>query len=157
MNCKKNHVCITLSRYPIKLDIEAMRKKANENSVKFDYVGGSNTPVKAMWKYPLDMEGKQSLSRSFNICNQVNSCIRMKDGKIYPCNTIACIEHFNDYFDKKLEVSADDIIEIKNVNNINEVYEFLIKPKQFCKYCNRKGIQFGIEWGISKKDINEWI
>jgi hypothetical protein len=110
-----------------------------------------------MWKYPLDPEGKQPLSHSFNICNQVNSCIRMKNGKIYPCNTIACIEHFNKFFDKCLEVTKDDVIEIENVNNIREVYEFLIKPKPFCKYCNRRGIQFGIEWGISKKEITEWV
>jgi MoaA/NifB/PqqE/SkfB family radical SAM enzyme len=155
-NCRKNRVCISLSRYPIKLDLEEIRKIADENNVKFDYVGGKGTPVKAMWKYPLDLEGRQTLNRSFNICNQVNSCIRMKDGKIYPCNTIACIEHFNNYFGKNLELTADDVIELKNVHSINDVYEFLIKPKPFCKYCNRKGIQFGIEWGVSKKDISEW-
>ncbi|MDR0629444.1 MAG: radical SAM protein [Treponema sp.] len=156
-NCRKNNVCISLSRYPIKLDIDTLRKTAELNNVKFDYVGGSNTPIKAMWKYPLDLAGRQPLSRSFNICNQVNSCIRMKDGKIYPCNTIACIEHFNAFFGENLEVTNDDSIEIRNVNTIHEIYEFLIKPKPFCKYCNRAGIQFGIEWGVSKKEINEWV
>jgi MoaA/NifB/PqqE/SkfB family radical SAM enzyme len=156
-NCRKNNVCICLSRYPIKLDVDTLRKTAELNNVKFDYVGGSNTPIKAMWKYPLDLAGKQPLSHSFNICNQVNSCIRMKDGKIYPCNTIACIEHFNVFFGENLEVTKDDIIEIRNVNNIHEIYEFLIKPKPFCKYCNRAGIQFGIEWSVSKKEIDEWV
>ncbi|MDR1326037.1 MAG: radical SAM protein [Treponema sp.] len=156
-NCGKNNICIGLSRYPIKLDIDKIKEIAEEYKIRFDYVGGASTPIKAMWKYPLDIEGKQPLSRSFNICNQVNSCIRMKDGKIYPCNTIACIEHFNRYFGKNLEVTEQDVIEIKKVNNISEIYEFLIKPKSFCKYCNRKGIQFGIEWGISKKDISEWV
>jgi MoaA/NifB/PqqE/SkfB family radical SAM enzyme len=156
-NCRKNNVCISLSRYPIKLDIDTLRKTAELNSVKFDYVGGSSTPIKAMWKYPLDLAGKQPLSRSFNICNQVNSCVRMKEGKIYPCNTIACIEHFNTFFGKNLEVTKGDIIEIENVNTIHEIYEFLIRPKPFCKYCNRAGIQFGIEWGVSKKEINEWV
>jgi MoaA/NifB/PqqE/SkfB family radical SAM enzyme len=156
-NCERNDVCISLSRYPIKLDIDNIKKTAEAHNIRFDYVGGSNTPVKAMWKYPLDMEGKQPLSRSFNICNQVNSCIRMKDGKIYPCNTIACIEHFNNYFAKNLEVTKEDVITMKDVNNIREIYEFLAKPKPFCKYCNRKGIQFGIEWSVSKKDISEWV
>jgi MoaA/NifB/PqqE/SkfB family radical SAM enzyme len=156
-NCRKNDVCISLSRYPIKLDIDKLRETAKANRVEFDYVGGNSTPVKAMWKYPLDMEGKQPLSRSFNICNQVNSCIRMKNGKIYPCNTIACIEHFNGYFNQNLKITENDVIEIENINNIHEIYEFLIKPKPFCKYCNRKGIQFGIEWGVSKKDITEWV
>jgi L-lysine 2,3-aminomutase len=80
----------------------------------------------------------------------------MKDGYIYPCDTIAGIEHFNKYFNKKLEVTADDVLELHKVKNINEVYEFLIKPKPFCKYCNRKGVVFGITYGQSKKEISEW-
>ncbi|MDR3116105.1 MAG: radical SAM protein [Treponema sp.] len=156
-HCRKNKVCIGLSRYPIKLDMDRLRKTAELYKVRLDYVGGSKTPIKAMWKYPLDLAGKQPLSRSFNICNQVNSCIRMKEGKIYPCNTIACIEHFNRFFGKNLEVTKDDSIEIRNVTSIHEIYAFLIKPKPFCKYCNRAGIQLGIPWGVSKKEITEWV
>jgi len=109
-----------------------------------------------MWKYPLDLAGRQPLSRSFNICNQVNSCIPMKDGKIYPCNTIAYIGYFNEYFGKELKVTDGDTIEISKVKNIGEIYEFLVKPKPFCKYCNRKGVVFGIKYGVSKKEITEW-
>ncbi|MDR2176931.1 MAG: hypothetical protein LBP20_02685, partial [Treponema sp.] len=80
----------------------------------------------------------------------------MKNGIIYPCNTIAGIEHFNKYFNKNLEVSSGDILELKKVRDINEVYEFLYTPKPFCKYCNRYGVEFGIKYGNSKKDISEW-
>ena len=155
-NCRKNSVFVSLSRYPISIDIEKIKTLALAWTVKFDYAGGKNTPVKSMWKYPLDLTGHQPLNRSFNICNQVNSCVRMKDGKIYPCNTIACIEHFNKYFGKNLKVTEDDVIEINKVKNIGEIYEFLIKPKPFCKYCNRRGVVFGIKYGLSKKEITEW-
>ncbi|MDR2069595.1 MAG: radical SAM protein [Spirochaetaceae bacterium] len=97
INCKRNNVAVSLSRYPIKLDTGRIRELAAAFKVKFDYVGGSNVPVKSMWKYPLDVEGARSLSESFNICTQVNRCITMKNGYIYPCNTIAGIEHFNKY------------------------------------------------------------
>jgi MoaA/NifB/PqqE/SkfB family radical SAM enzyme len=156
-NCGQNKITINLSRYPIRLDIEKIKEKAKIYNIKFDYVGGSDVPVKSMWKYPLDIEGKQPLSRSFNICTQINRCITMKDGKIYPCNTIAGIEHFNKYFNKKLEVTVDNVLELDKVKNINEVYKFLHTPKPFCKYCNRRGVVFGIQYGPSKKEITEWV
>jgi MoaA/NifB/PqqE/SkfB family radical SAM enzyme len=156
-NCKKNTVCIFLSRYPIHLDIAGIKKTATSYGIKFDYVGGSNTPVKEMWKYPIDLHGKQKFKNSFYICNQVNSCLRIKNGVIYPCNTIACIEHFNSYFNIKLEVTKKDYININNIKSIDEIYDFLIEPKPFCKHCNRGGVIFGIKYGASKKEITEWI
>jgi len=107
-----------------------------------------------MWKYPLDLDGKQPLSRSYSICSQ--SCITMENGIIYPCNTIAGIKHFNKYFKKELEVTPDDILELRMVKNINDIYKFLRTPKPFCKYCNRKGLVLGIEYSSSKKEIIEW-
>jgi MoaA/NifB/PqqE/SkfB family radical SAM enzyme len=156
-NCATNNVAVSLSRYPIALDITRIKQISNSHGVHFEYVGGSHTPVKSMWKYPLDLEGKQTVSRSFAICNQVNSCIRMKNGRIYPCNTIACIAHFNAFFNTNLAVTADDYIELDKVNAIEEVYRFLIRPKPFCGYCNRKGVVFGIPWAVSKKEITEWV
>jgi hypothetical protein len=91
-----------------------------------------------MWRYPLDLDGKQSLKTSYNICSQVNRCITMKDGIIYSCNTIAGIEHFNKYFNTKLEVTSRDILKLHDVENINKIYDFLYTPKPFCRYCKRK-------------------
>ncbi|MDR0758736.1 MAG: 4Fe-4S cluster-binding domain-containing protein [Treponema sp.] len=155
-NIKQNNIAINLSRYPIQINVDKIIEKAKSYNVKFDYVGGGDVPVKLMWKYPLDVDGKQPLKRSYNICTQINRCVTMKDGIIYPCNTIAGIEHFNKYFNKNLKVTAEDVLELHNVKDINEVYEFLYTPKPFCKYCNRRGVEFGIKYGNSKKDITEW-
>jgi MoaA/NifB/PqqE/SkfB family radical SAM enzyme len=154
--CGRYAVDINISRYPINLDIEKIREKGKVHNIKVDYVGGSDVPVKLMWKYPLDMEGKQPLSRSYDICSQINQCITMKDGKIYACNTIAGIEHFNRYFNKELEVAEKDVLELHKVKDVNEIYEYLRAPKPFCKYCNRMGVVFGIKYGGSKKEIGEW-
>ena len=154
--CGEYSVSINISRYPVSIDIEKIREKAETYQLKTDYVGGTDVPVKSMWKYPLDMEGKQSLKRSYGICSQINRCITMKEGKIYPCNTVAGIGHFNRYFGKDLEVAAEDILELHKVKDINEVYKFLYTPKPFCKYCNRLGAEFGIKYGGSEKEIGEW-
>jgi MoaA/NifB/PqqE/SkfB family radical SAM enzyme len=155
-NLNRNSITINLSRYPIQINVDKIRDRAKSYNIRFDYVGGSDVPVKSMWKYPLDIDGKQPLKRSYNICSQINRCVTMKDGLIYPCNTIAGIEHFNKYFNENLKVTADDVLELHNVKDINEIYEFLYTPKPFCKYCNRQGVEFGIKYGNSKKDIREW-
>jgi flavorubredoxin len=64
--------------------------------------------------------------------------------------------YFNKYFNKNLEVTKGDVLEINKVKDIKEVYEFLHTPKSFCKYCNRKGVVFGIKYGSTKKEIGEW-
>jgi MoaA/NifB/PqqE/SkfB family radical SAM enzyme len=155
-NLKQNDVTIGLSRYPIQIDVDEIRAKAESYCLRFDYVGGSNAPVKLMWKYPLDIYGKQPLNRSYNICTQINRCITMEDGLVYPCNTIAGIKHFNKYFNMNLEVTSKDVLDLHIVKDINEMYNFLYTSKPFCKYCNRHGVEFGIKYGNSKKDIGEW-
>jgi len=157
VNCQKNDVFITLSKYPIDLNIPKIKGKAKEYKVKFDYVGGNDVPVKSMWKYPLDLDGKQSIKTSYNICSQINRCITTKDGIIYPCNTIAGIEHFNKYFNTNLEVTSGDILKLHEVENINEIFDFLHTPKPFCRYCKRKDLVLGIQYGASKKEITEWV
>jgi MoaA/NifB/PqqE/SkfB family radical SAM enzyme len=155
--CRDNQIEINITKYPVKVDFEKISEIAQKHGITFGYLGGDGEPVKEMWKYPLDLLGQQKLKNSFMICNQVNSCIRMKNGRIYPCNTIPCIEHFNSFFGKNLEVTEKDYIEIEKVKSIDEVYDFLIAPKPFCKYCNRKGVVFGIKWAISKKELSEWV
>lgn len=114
--------------------------------------------MKKLWKYPIDLNGNVSLKNSFNICSQINFCIRMKNGKIYPCNTTACIEHFNKYFGKNLElIPGKDYLELDRVKDIQEVFQFLITPPPFCRYCNRAGVTFGHEWEVSKKKMSEWV
>jgi MoaA/NifB/PqqE/SkfB family radical SAM enzyme len=154
--CGQYAVSIGISRYPISIDIEKIREKGKAHSIEIGYVGGSDVPVKSMWKYPLDVEGKQPLSRSYALCSQINRCITMKEGKIYACNTIAGIGHFNRYFNKNLEVTKADVLELHNVKDIQEIYEYLCTPKPFCKYCNRKGVELGIQYGASKREIKEW-
>ncbi|MDR1400073.1 MAG: hypothetical protein LBJ41_09145 [Treponema sp.] len=154
--CGQYAVSINISRYPIHIDIEKIKEKGKVHNIKIDYVGGSDVPVKSMWKYPLDVEGKQPLSRSYDICSQINRCITMKEGKIYACNTIAGIGHFNQYFNKELEITEEDVLELHKVKEVKEIYEYLCTPKPFCKYCNRKGVVLGIQYGGSKREIEEW-
>lgn len=156
--CSECAVRVRISRYPIKLNDKKINEIKEKWGIHFEWVGGKDIPVKKMWKYPIDLTGKVSLRNSFKICSQINFCIRMKNGKIYPCNTTACIEHFNKYFSKNLKlIPGKDFLELEKVKNIQEVFEFLITPPPFFRYCNRAGVTFGHEWETSKKCMSEWV
>lgn len=95
-------------------------KKINEirerygGGVKLDWVGRKSIPMKKVWKYPIDLNGKGAFRDSFKICNRL-ICIRMKNGRIYPCNTTACIDNFN----KDLElIPGKDYLELEKIENI---------------------------------------
>jgi len=155
-NLLKNNVSIEITRYPIDINLDGIKEKCQQYGIWQGCIGKESAPIKTMWKYPLDLSGKQPLKSSFNICNQRNTCTFLKDGIVYPCMVIANIRHFNEYFNQDLQLSNDDVINIYDANDIKEIKEFLITPKPFCKYCNRKAVKFGIPFGISEKVITEW-
>ena len=148
---KECQIGLSISRYPIKIDT----KKMLEFDIHFNYTGG-NVPVKSLWKYPLDLKGKQPKKNSFDICSQINACMCLEDGYIYPCNTIALIKSFNDFFDQNLQISDNDKLDLHKTTDINEIFNFLCTPKPFCRYCNRKAVKFGIKHDKSKMEISEW-
>lgn len=156
--CVDCDVKVRISRYPIKLNDKKINEIAEKWGVDFGWVGGKDIPTKKMWKYPIDLTGKVSLRNSFKICSQINYCIRMKNGKIYPCNTTACIGHFNKYFGLDLKlIPGKDYLDLYEVKNVQELFTFLVTPPPFCRYCNRAGVTFGYDWEISKKDMSEWV
>jgi MoaA/NifB/PqqE/SkfB family radical SAM enzyme len=157
--CRKNRINIRITHYPIKLDFESLKNKAENEAVSLEYWGASSNsaPIKSMWKRPFDLNGTQDLEHSWKYCSEANNCIRIKDGKIYPCATIYSVRHFNKYFDTSMVVSKNDVLALDNVRNLNEILTFISTPLPFCRYCKRKNVTIGLKWEISKKEISEWV
>ncbi|MDR2842311.1 MAG: hypothetical protein LBV52_03815 [Spirochaetaceae bacterium] len=151
--CCENNIKIAVTQYPIKLDYAAIEKIAKKYNVEFRYYFLGH---KTMHKRPLDISGKQSIKYNYEHCHMINTCVQFINGRLYTCIMIAYIEYFNKQFNKNLTVSENDSIDIYNVKTKEEIFNFLAKPVSFCKYCNIKNTVFGLEWGVSKKDISEW-
>jgi len=155
-SCKKNNIRIILSSYPIKLNyikIKELAKKYSVNlKIRMQFMN------KHQWcRLPKDMEGKQDITDNINLCLVVNFCIFLKDGKLSTCCLPLLIDRFNGYFNKNIQVSENDFIDIHKAENIKEIYQFLCKPMPFCRYCKIRAWEVGIEWGVSKKEISEWF
>ena len=65
--------------------------------------------------------------------------------------------HFNKFFDKNIPLVDKDGIDIYKAKSMKEILEFLSKPIPFCGHCKVNGRTFGHKWGISKKNISEWL
>ncbi|GHV04403.1 UDP pyrophosphate phosphatase [Spirochaetia bacterium] len=152
--CRENDIKISITQYPISINYGAIESKAKKYNVNLSYyfIG-----TKTMQKRPLDMRGRQDIENNFKMCHMSNNCIQLCDGKLYTCVVIAYIPIFNKYFNQSFEVTKEDYVDIYEVNNKKEIFDFLCKPVPFCKYCNIKKMVRGLDWSVSKKDISEWI
>jgi uncharacterized radical SAM superfamily Fe-S cluster-containing enzyme len=72
------------------------------------------------------------------------------------CSTIAYIEHFNRYFNKNLQVTDGDFVDIHKIKDIREILEYLAKPCDFCRYCDNSK-KTDHRWRVSKKEINKLV
>lgn len=150
--CKKNEINITISSYPVKLNRDKIAKYYGVNIL---YRGGDKT--RPWSKFVLDIDGKQNHKTNFYNCPFSNNCIFLKDGNIATCGLPFYIEIFNKYFNKNLIVNKNDYINIYEAQSIDEILKFCSKPIKFCRYCNiQKSDFYKIEWGNSKRLIEEW-
>jgi molybdenum cofactor biosynthesis enzyme MoaA len=152
--CRKNDVLISVTQYPIKLNYCEIEKLAKNNNVKYRYYSYGK---KTMFKIPFDLDGQQNIEETIKMCMMANTCIQLKEGKLFTCNTMANIDIFNKYFSKNLNITEKDYIDIYKVKDKNEIFSFLNKPVPFCRYCNISGTTLGMDWKQSRKEINEWV
>lgn len=78
----------------------------------------------------------------------------LRDGRLFTCHTTESIDIFNNYFNKNLEITDNDFIDLYNTTP-EEIYEFKIKRIPFCDYCS---IDKNEErpFRISERKIEEW-
>lgn len=154
--CRKNSIEIVVTKYPIKINHDAIEQHVKEQGVQFSFYGSTRAVPKTMQCSPLDLNGKQDARDSFLRCSSANRCVSMDNGRIYTCSLIPYVKYFNAQFGKNLAVTDKDSIDIYKAQSIDEILEFIAKPMPFCRYCNRKGTIWDIGYGISKKEITEW-
>ena len=152
--CKECKADIRITNYPINFNYE----KAKEYLESFGLdVRLSDVNRKVMFKYPLTLKGNNNIKKEFKHCPIGNKCINLRDGRFYTCPIVPNIRFFNEYFGNRIETRENDSIDIYEANSANEIFEFLAKPVQMCRYCDLFNIQKGIEWRPSKKELSEWV
>jgi len=153
--CKENNIIIYATKYPIKINWEEIENKAKKYEVKFEYehiVGEVNGWV----RYAITEKGNRNELHSFLNCNASNECANLYRGKIYPCSIATDIDKLNKAFNTNFQKSEKDYIDIYSDITLEDILKFLTRPVPCCRYCNTFAIK-NTDWGISKKEKNEWI
>lgn len=150
--CKLNNVGIVITKYPINLDYNKVKelclsKKVNAKIFSDRSIG------KTFFKCQLNPKGRESKLNYYQCMN--NSCLQLKNNKIYSCSTAAYINFLNNKFSQKFKLKDNDFIEINSQISSLKLRKFLIKTKPFCKYCIFPREK--ISWSISKLELNEWV
>ena len=156
-SCRDNKAKISITLYPIKINIDKIKEIAEQYNVEVNYQDDTDIREKTMYCTPLDTSGGQDIKESYRLCFMANYCFTLENGRMYTCPVIAHMQHFNSSFNQKFTVSKRDSIDIHEVGSIDEVLSFMCKPMPFCRYCNKKDRINGIKWEVSKRDLSEWI
>jgi len=155
--CAECGCTISLTCYPIEIDLKKVRQLALSHNVKLVFQDDTDIRNKTMYFSPLDPSGSQNADESYKLCFMSNTDFVLENGRLYTCPTIAHIEYFNDYFGRNLVVTDRDYIDIYKAENMDAILSFFSKPMPFCSYCNKKGRVPGLGWEVSGKEISEWV
>lgn len=106
---------------------------------------------------PFDLSGRQKESSNFIKCMYANDCITMRDGRLYTSPISSCAFIFNKHYNLDMHLSKSDSIDIHSDVTKAQVTDFLSRPIPFCRYCNVDARRLGTKWGLSKKNMAEWV
>ena len=154
--CHDKNIIISMTHYPIKLDIEGIKASAKKFEVKFQYHNSADVD-KTMHKIPIDLTGKGNAPRNFLKCGDGNGCIFLGNGKLYTCVFMPNIRFFNKAFNQNIPVTEADYIDIYSDITPDEIFRRLATHVPACSYCNMDAFQSGLEWRVSKREMSEWV
>ena len=152
--CRDHRIELTPTKYPIRIDWEAIEQKCKEYGITLYFFNQS--PEKYSYKTALNPKGNCNPTESFMACHRANNCTYLKNGKIFPCAVAPSSVYFNKHFNENLRLSDRDSIDIHEPScTYADILEFLAKPIPFCRYCDIKNMTYQ-PWLRSKKDIYEY-
>jgi MoaA/NifB/PqqE/SkfB family radical SAM enzyme len=151
--CHVNNIVLFVTHYPINIHVDDIQAKCSEYNVEFIYAPGIREDE--MYRCVLSLEGKENIWNNWKYCIH-NDWTFLYKGKIYPCPFYANIRHFNKYFHQDLPLTDKDSIDIYQVDNMQEILDFLASPIPACQYCDISAYTYGHKWEISQKEIKEW-
>ena len=154
--CRENNIEIICTAYPININVEEVRTRAESFGVKFQWAWGQKEhEINTFVIEPINLAGNSDIKRNFASCIRANNCVYLIHGRMYTCSFVATIRHFNKYFNKNIPITEEDSINIYDDITGDEILSRLAKPIPICRFCNLK--RKVIEWGISEKKISEWV
>jgi hypothetical protein len=90
--CRENNIKITITKYPVKIDIAAIKEKAKKALVRLEVF--YEDTERTFFFRPLNPESSVNPKKNFMLCSEANRCIILRNGKL-ACTTASNIDFIN--------------------------------------------------------------
>lgn len=149
----KADVTISITRYPIRFDYDAVEELCRRHGVKYEVFADRDNPG-TFFRFALDPEGRNNARLSHFKCFNFG-CVSIVGNRLYPCSISACVEHLNKACGTTFEHQDGDYLEVDKIESAGQILELRNKPVPFCRYCpDRPEI---VKYGTSKRALSEWV
>lgn len=157
--CHDYNIGVLVSAYPIKIDVDTIRAKAEKFGVKFNWAWGQDEKDRDTFMIdPINLKGDGNSTVNFIFCPRANNCINLHHGRLYPCSFAPFVHHFSERFGKNIAITDADSIDIYGNETADSILQKLTEAIPACRYCNMKNsARRKFKWGITEKNINEWL
>ena len=133
----------------------------NKISKKYNVSCLVYSPTKKFDLVNLSKNKKCNLKQKYNSCSRKIETALLDNGILYSCCIAQGIQKF---FNKKfpkyaIPFAQDDTLDIHKVQSLQEILDFLEKPKTYCTYCHYEDNTFepsAKKWKLSKRELSEW-
>ena len=151
--CKRNHIRIAITRYPIDFDYDKAMKLVLDHGCEAYFFGDR---ADGFCEPALVPESKASSKNNYLHCLVANACVTLDHGKLTYCSVPAFVRLYNEAFGNTFE-DKDEWISIYD-HGKKEILDFLRTPHEFCKHCDLDYRNDHLSpWAISKKEKEEWL
>ena len=157
---KEFDISLDATVYPIKFSYDEWEEKAKNYGVKTNFshtsLSGRAEEIKTTYLMPIKDKATFNPYQTYAKCAHANTCVVLREGRMYTCSFAANVHHYNSYFNKNIPESEEVSIDIYE-NGRKEIDEFLKLPNKMCAHCDIDGYIYDMPWGVSKKDVWEWM
>lgn len=155
-SCRKNDICLSVTKYPVSFDYDSLIPYAEERNVKIKFSYDSMVN-KTTYRLPFIENGNLNSYRNFAKCYHANRCVTLRNGRLYTCPMAANIGLLNRHFEKTLPDEDSNSIDIYAASSAKEIEDFLKTPIPLCRHCDIFGYEYEIPWKTSSGNITEWM
>lgn len=157
--CHDTQTEITVSAYPIKIDVDTIRSLAEKFGVNVRWAWGDNPEAnefRVFEKAVINLKGNSDVPLNFAFCYRANDCIQLSHGHLFTCTFAPHVHHFNKYFGQNIRITPADYVNIYDDVTADEILTKMAEPIPACRYCDTLTAR-KIKWSLSKKEISEWL
>ena len=152
-------VKLTLSRYPINIDYDALSELARSKGVRTAFaadITGTCEGKGAFLRLALNPDGGCDPTQSFVSCPFGGHHLQLAHGALWPCQVSAHHGSFAQRFGYSMHNSPGDSLPLAAIESTSDIEIFRRRPHPMCRYCNNDVLSVA-PWEQSALAAQEWL